>query len=115
MELSGKLSVYQTIVEQIKKEITLGVYKEGEKLPSCRELALQLAINPNTVQRAYSELEECGYIYTLPKKGVYVGNKVSAVVDLSEFESVARKMFACGVSAEKMIEIVESICKEDKS
>lgn len=67
-----KQSVYIQIIDDVKRKIELGLLQEGERLPSCRELALKLGINPNTVQRAYTELEEQGYIYTLPKKGVYV-------------------------------------------
>lgn len=68
----AKQSVYQRIVDDIKKKIELGLYAENERLPSCRELAVELGINPNTVQRAYSTLESEGYLYTQPKKGVYV-------------------------------------------
>ena len=67
-----KQSVYIQITDDVKRKIELGLLKEGERLPSCRELALKMGINPNTVQRAYTELENEGYIYTLPKKGVYV-------------------------------------------
>lgn len=68
----NKQSVYQRIVDDFKRKIELGLLAEGERLPSCRELAVELGVNPNTVQRAYSELETDGYIYALPKKGVYV-------------------------------------------
>lgn len=56
----------------MKRKIDLGLYAENEQLPSCRELALNLGINPNTVQHAYTALESEGYIYSMPKKGVYV-------------------------------------------
>lgn len=67
------MSVYESIVESIGRDIELGIYREGERLPSCRELAMEMGINPNTVQRAYAELEARGVIYTIPKKGVFVG------------------------------------------
>ena len=51
---TAKQSVYAIIVDDVKKKIKLGLLKEGEKLPSCRELALKTGVNPNTVQRAYT-------------------------------------------------------------
>ena len=70
--LKGKDNVYEQIVNEYKRFISLGIIKFDEKLPSCRQLASDLGINPNTVQRAYNVLEQDGYINVLPKKGVYV-------------------------------------------
>ncbi len=70
--LKGKNNVYEQIVSEYKKFIELGIIKKDEKMPSCRTLGQELGINPNTVVRAYSVLEEEGYIITLPKKGAYV-------------------------------------------
>ena len=70
--LSGKRNIYEEIVETYAKYIRTGALRAGEKLPSCRGLAMQLGINPNTVERAYSELEKRGLIRTLPKKGAFV-------------------------------------------
>lgn len=67
-----KQSVYLQIIDDVKRKIDLGLLQENERLLSCRELALQMGVNPNTVQRAYSVLEAEGYIYTIQKKGVYV-------------------------------------------
>ena len=72
MILKGKENVYQQIINEYKRYITLNVIKKDEKLPSCRSLAASLGINPNTVQKAYNVLETEGYIKVLPKKGVYV-------------------------------------------
>ena len=70
--LKGKDNVYEQIVNEYKRYIQLGVIRLDEKLPSCRSLAQELGINPNTVVRAYNVLENEGYIKVLPKKGVYV-------------------------------------------
>ncbi|MDO4198570.1 MAG: GntR family transcriptional regulator [Erysipelotrichaceae bacterium] len=72
INLQGKESIYEQIKNQISRFIETGVLKPNDKLPSCRELANSLGINPNTVNKAYQELEKNGYIYTLSKKGVYV-------------------------------------------
>ena len=72
IRLIGKDNVYEQIVNEYKKYIELNVYRYDEKLPTCRDLAKQLGVNPNTVSKAYTRLEELGYIKAIPKKGVYV-------------------------------------------
>ena len=67
--------VYEQIVDEMRKLIISGVFAPDERLPSVRELAQQLAINPNTIQRAYRELELSGYIYSVPGKGNFAGAK----------------------------------------
>ena len=63
---------YQQIKDNIRQLVVSGALKKDEKLPSVREMAASLAINPNTIQRAYRELENEGYIYTLSGKGTFV-------------------------------------------
>ncbi|MBO4421092.1 MAG: GntR family transcriptional regulator [Lachnospiraceae bacterium] len=72
--------VYEQIVDGFKKLIVTGLIKKDEKMPSVRELAAQYAINPNTIQRAYRDLENEGYIYSVPGRG-------SFVVDVNEVSS----------------------------
>ena len=72
INLQGKESIYEQIRSQIEKFIKSGILKSDDKLPSVRSLAEDLGINPNTVMKAYQELEKNGYIYTVNKKGVFV-------------------------------------------
>ena len=67
--------IYEQIVDELRKMIISGVFAPDEKLPSVRELAQQLAINPNTIQRAYRELETSGYLYSVPGKGNFAGDR----------------------------------------
>lgn len=64
--------LYEQITDKIKNMILKGIWKSGDQLPSVRSLAMDLSINPNTIQRAYSELERNGYIYTVKGRGNYV-------------------------------------------
>lgn len=64
--------IYEQLEEQMRKHIVSGVIKTDDKLPSIREVSTSLAINPNTIRRAYRELESDGYIYTIPGKGSFV-------------------------------------------
>lgn len=67
---------YQQIKDNIRHLVISNAVKTNEKLPSVRELASTLAINPNTIQRAYRELESEGYIYTIPGKGSFVSDSI---------------------------------------
>ena len=64
--------IYTQIIDSMKEQITAGILQTGDKLPSVRELAAQLAINPNTIQRSYRALESEGWIVTVPGKGCFV-------------------------------------------
>ena len=63
--------IYEQVRDNLRRLMVSGAIQEGEKLPSVRSLASNLAINPNTIQRAYSELEAEGYIYSVPGKGSF--------------------------------------------
>lgn len=71
--------IYIQLVESLKKYIISGKIKPGDKLPSVRDLALMIKVNPNTIQRALSELEEIGLIYTERTNGKYVTNNKSII------------------------------------
>lgn len=69
---SGKSDVFVEVAERYENFIRLGILKNGDKLPSVRTAAGELGVNPNTVQKAYTLLEEKGLIRALPKKGAFV-------------------------------------------
>ena len=64
--------IYSQIIDSVKDQIAAGILQTGERLPSVRELAAQLAINPNTIQRSYRALASDGWIVTVPGKGCFV-------------------------------------------
>ena len=72
LEYAGKQDVYLEIAGKLESYILQGLYATGDKLPSVRALASELGVNPNTVAKAYSVLEDKGLIHALPKKGAYV-------------------------------------------
>ncbi len=67
--------IYEQIKDGLRRLVVTGAVKKDEKLPSVRELATSLSINPNTIQKAYRELEQEGYIYTIAGKGSYAAEK----------------------------------------
>ena len=70
--------IYEQIQTELRRLMLSGVLPPGSRLPSVRELAGQLAINPNTIQRAYNELEAEGYIYSVAGKGSFVSGTADA-------------------------------------
>lgn len=72
IDYSDKRPIYEQIVERFRMLILNGILEADEKLPSVRALAVELSINPNTIQRAYGELERGGFIYSVKGRGNFV-------------------------------------------
>ena len=94
--------IYTQIVENFKAQIASGILQPGDKLPSVRELAQQMSINPNTIQRAYRELEMAGVIQTVPGKGCFVCD-VADAPDWSGLDKAVSQLLSRGVSREEII------------
>ena len=108
--------IYEQIKEGLRKLVVSGALSAGEKLPSVRELASQLAINPNTIQRAYRELENEGYIYTLVGKGTFVAENDN--VDNTRekelfqyFDELVTELLYLKVPKEKMKERIDKVAE----
>ena len=101
--------IYSQIVSGFREQIRSGVLASGERLPSVRELASQLTINPNTIQRSYRELELQGWIASVPGKGSFVcGVPESAQSEhtqlLEDFDKLTRQLTALGFTREELVE-----------
>jgi len=96
--------IYLQLIEQIKRSIALGVMATGEQLPTVKQLALDLTINPNTVARAYRDLERDGVIETAPGRGSFVRSDGAAVESAQTAASdVARENFENAVREAKSL------------
>jgi len=80
IETTSFIPIYEQVKKGIKSKISLGLLKPQDSLPSIRELASELIINPNTVARAYRELEQEGFIITRKGKGCFVSDNFSALI-----------------------------------
>ena len=104
--------IYEQIVENLKLQMYKGIFQADDQMPSVRSLAMELSTNPNTVQKAYAELERQGFIYTVKGKGNFVkGNTslmdnkkqqlIEAILDLfKEAEEI-------GISVETLIDEIK--------
>ena len=99
--------IYIQIVDDLRQQIALGVLPPGEKLPSVRALAAQLSINPNTIQRAYRQLEMEGWICTVAGKGCFACEKPSQAWEeedqlMEQFTQTARQLLALGHTRQEL-------------
>ena len=101
--------IYTQIIDGFREQIATGVLQPGDKLPSVRELASVLAINPNTIQRSYRQLEAEGWILTVPGKGCFVCyNEHSKQQEqarwYSTFDEATTALIALGVTRENLMD-----------
>ena len=104
--------IYTQIIDGFKEQISTGVLQPGDKLPSVRELAAELAINPNTIQRSYRTLEVDGWIATVPGKGCFVcSNEDTRDRERQRwyraFDDATIALIALGVSKESLSHRIE--------
>ena len=95
--------IYTQIADGYREQILSGILLPEDKLPSVRELASTLTINPNTIQRAYRQLEMEGWIATVPGKGCFVCGGISAALDWNALDSAVEKLLSQGVSREEIL------------
>jgi GntR family transcriptional regulator len=91
LDVRSRKPIYEQLVEKLKELIMNDVLKVDDQLPSVRALAQQLTINPNTIQKAYRELETQGYIYSLKGKGSFVNATVKSV-NTEKLEKVKKEL-----------------------
>jgi GntR family transcriptional regulator len=108
--------IYEQIKEGLRKLVITGVIARDEKLPSVRELAAELVINPNTIQRAYRELEQEGYIYTISGKGSFAAEQSDVNGRrneelLKQFDEIVRELLYLSEDKEALIRRIEEIAK----
>ena len=99
--------IYSQIVDNFKAQISAGILLAGERLPSVRELAGELAINPNTIQRAYRELEMEGWIASVPGKGSFVCGVPGSLQPekeklLTQLDATVQALLQLGVTREEL-------------
>ena len=99
--------IYLQIMDGLRQQISSGVLRQGEKLPSVRELAMELSINPNTIQRSYRQLEMEGWIATVPGKGCFVcaiptEDPKQELRLLRQFDEAAKKLLSLGYTQREL-------------
>jgi GntR family transcriptional regulator len=111
----GRTPIYEQIIDQTQRLIASGILKEGDQLPSVRVLSQELSVNPNTLQKAYSELERRGLCVSAPGNGRFVTADAFRLVGegakerLEELRRIAEELCAAGMPVERVLESVNAV------
>ncbi|GLC31247.1 GntR family transcriptional regulator [Clostridium omnivorum] len=117
-EINSERPVYIQLIEQIQASIVSGNFKPSDKLPSVRELAAEASVNPNTMQKALSELERTGLIYSNRTSGRYITSDLTLIKDLKRKSAknlildFLDKMNQLGFEKEEVISMLSEAVKE---
>ena len=120
IDLKNRKPIYEQVVDNFRRLITSGVLKPGERVPSVREMAVTLTCNPNTIQKAFRELENKGYFYTVSGQGSFIADPPSEnegalqkiEMLLNSIEELVRELEFLGKSRQ---DIAEQILSKEES
>lgn len=117
LDLQSRQPIYEQLKNRICEHVMLGALKPDDQLPSVRSLSRELGVNPNTVQKAYQELEREKIIYSVAGRGSYVSPIIDIERQLNEehvkkIQSAARHARSCGISLDRILEAVRDAYKE---
>lgn len=123
IDVMSRVPVYEQIVEQTEKFILTGILKPGDKIPSVRNLSIELSVNPNTIQKSIAELDRRGLIFSVPGKGCFVAEQAKKALtavkrgELKEIKDKIRELAMAGVTRDEMLKVIDEIYsgKEDVS
>ena len=113
IDRNGRTPIYEQIVVKTSRLILSGILKPEDQLPSVRSLSEKLSINPNTLQKAYTELERQGICYSVPGSGRYVSKEAPEILrqrtlgQIEEIETLCRSVFSAGATPEEVYAAVD--------
>ena len=115
IDAMSRVPVYEQIVEQTEKFILAGILKPGDKIPSVRNLSIELSVNPNTIQKSIVELDRRGLIFSVPGKGCYVAEEARTALSavkrkkMAEIKNEIKELALAGVTKEELLELIEEV------
>ena len=107
--------VYEQIVDQLEQLVITDVLPAGSKVPSVRSLSIELSINPNTIQKSYSELDRRGIIYSVPGRGCFVSDNAKEILSsmkrkkITDLELLMRELALVGVKRQEMEDCINRV------
>lgn len=114
LDYRDKRPIYEQVYEKLSKLIITGALEKDSKLPSVRALAMDLSVNPNTIQRAYAELEKAGYIYVVTGKGNFVSDSSAYKSEqqqavISQLTEAINNARLSGITPQQINELIKNI------
>ena len=117
-ELDNDRPIYLQLMERIQQDIVSGIYKPGDRLPSVRDLAVEAAVNPNTMQKALSELERSGLVYSQRTSGRFITEDTRLLDEMKtslaseHIQQFLEKMKQLGFQKEEIAALIQKALKE---
>ncbi|MBO6163879.1 MAG: GntR family transcriptional regulator [Lachnospiraceae bacterium] len=113
IDIMSRKPLYEQLVEQVERFVLRGVLAAEEQMPSVRGLSEELSVNPNTVQKAYSELDRRGIVYSVPGKGCFISPNARTFIgnrregELSQLTEEIYDLALAGITRERVIGCVD--------
>ena len=119
LDLKSRVPIYEQLRNKTLELIMAGVLEQDSQLPSVRSLARDLGVNPNTIQKAYQDMEKEGIIYSVAGRGSFVNDitalkKKETEAAFEQLEAVCRQLKACGMTKEHILEYAGKILSEEE-
>lgn len=120
IDYRSRKPIYEQVIENVKQLIVSGVLERDHQLPSVRQLAQELAVNPNTIQKAYAELEREGIIYSLKGRGSFVGSSLQELRSVQQQEllaqvaDISRDLYRLKVDQAEICAVVQQVYQKQK-
>lgn len=116
LNFASRVPIYEQLYLEVIKLTAAGAFKAGDRLPAVRTLATQLGVNPNTVAKAYRQLEAEGFITSIVGKGSYISDKLNEqsaqkLTSLEALKKAAANAVSKGVSEDEMIGVIKAAFK----
>ncbi|MBR4295552.1 MAG: GntR family transcriptional regulator [Clostridia bacterium] len=118
VDVKSRIPIYEQIIASVKQSVLDGIFSTDESLPSVRSLARELAINPNTIQKAYAELERQGIVYSVPGRGCFISSDTEKIEKQhrsqleSNLKALMREAIRAGIDVEEIKAIAIKIKEE---
>lgn len=118
IDVMSRVPVYEQLIKQVEDQVLKGIMKEGDKMPSVRSLSMELSTNPNTIQKAYMELDRRGILVSVLGKGSFISAEALKIVGnqskekLSDLKEIVRKLAYAGVSKSEITDMIEEVYKK---
>lgn len=121
IDLRSRTSIYEQVIDHLKELIMTDVLEEDSRLPSVRSLSRDLRVNPNTIQKAYRELEREGYVYSVTGKGTFVSSKDGITPDQSKLTEIREALVSAyksllylGLNPDQAEEFADRVISEQR-
>lgn len=120
VDVMSREPVYEQIIRQVERMVLLGLMKPGDQMPSVRALSVEISVNPNTIQKAYGELDNRGVLQSVPGKGCFVAAEAVSRLrerkrtELAGLRAALRELKLAGVTREEIDSLVDEVYREEK-